>query len=161
MNKARDLLALSIIAYQQGEFEAAAKFFSSAMGSDDLDSFVDHIGISVPRSARNGIVPPSENTLSPSLASVMDDEEMEDIVNIVEARFRAECSLFDEGDEEVEVRAADDDEEDFLESEASDDTDSEEEEEDFESEASGSDRERPVEYSLKIVEASAGPVRIK
>lgn len=174
MNKARDLVALAILAFRNGEHDAAAKFFTSAMGSDDLDSFVDEIALNVPRAARNAPVPDSDNTLSPSLASALSDD-MADMVDYIESRFRAECSLFDEGDEEVEVRATTEDDED-LEAEASDcsdddlddedlddpeedEDDEEEEDEEFEAEAS-EDQSGHEDVELTIV-ASAGPVRVK
>lgn len=177
MNKARDLVALALISYKEGEYDAAAKFFTSAMGSDDLDSFVDEIAQNVPRAARNAPVADSDNTLSPSLASALSDD-MADMVEYIESRFRAECSLFDEGDEEVEVRASIDEEDDEdMEAEASDcsddlddeydlddpdedeeDVEDEIEEEEFDAEASDHPTQEDVEFTIV---ASAGPVRVK
>lgn len=104
MNKARDLIALAILAYRNGKLDGAAKFFASAMESEGLDSFVDEIARNVPRAALTGLVPSSDNTLSPSLASTYD---LDEIIESVEAVFRAECSLLDDEEEEVEARASD------------------------------------------------------
>lgn len=165
MNKARDLVALAILAFREGQHDAAAKFFTSAMGSDDLDSFVNDITISMPRSARNAAVPDSDNTMSPSLASAAAKSDLVEVVAHLEARFRAECSLFDEGDEEVEVRASlSSDEDEDCEDEDEDDLDDseyeDEEEEEFESDASSADTQ-PDDAPVSIIVASAGPVRIK
>lgn len=178
MNKARDLVALAIMAFQKGQYDAAAKFFTSAVGSDDLDSFVDEVTRNMPRSARNGHVPESENTLAPSIASAQD---LTSIVEHLEQRFRVESSMIDEGDEEVEQRASHEDDFDFQEAEAGDyseDEESDEEDQDdledlddeeefdlaeeddeFDAEATDTDPEG-TEGELEIV-ASAGPVRIK
>lgn len=167
MNKARDLIALAIESFRAGEFDAAAKFFTTALGSDDLDSFVSEITKSVPRSALQGTVPAGENTLNPSLASAGSDlegEEFAALVDRIEARFRAECSLLDDDEEEIEARAADDDDDEGYEDDDLDDgeldydddedelEDDVESDEDYEIEASGSKR--------KIV-ATVGPVRLK
>lgn len=164
MNKARDLVALAILAFREGQHDAAAKFFTSAMGSDDLDSFVNDITISMPRSARNAAVPDSDNTMSPSLASAATKSDLVEVVAHLEARFRAECSLFDEGDEEVEVRASLSSDDEDCEDEDEDDLDDsdyeDEEEEEFESDASSADPQ-PEDAPVLTIVASAGPVRIK
>ncbi len=157
MNKACDLFALAITAFKEGKYDSAAKFFSSAMGSDDLDSFVNDIARNVPRSALTGLVPSSENTLSPSLASA-DSEDLSYIVERIEAGFRAECSLLDEGDEEAEVRASDEDEDDDLDEE--DDLD-DEDDDDLDAEDTELDDEEDHNSGKMKLTASAGPVRFK
>jgi len=174
MNKARDLVALAIMAFQKGEYDAAAKFFTSAVGSDDLSQFVDEVTKNVPRAARTGSVPETENTLSPSIAS---GRELSSIVDYMEKRFRAESSMLDEGDEEVEVRASYDDDKDFLEAMAGEDRYSleddsadpdnleeeenlEEDNEEFDAEVTDTDPKGTKGSELSIT-ASAGPVRIK
>lgn len=163
MNKARDLIALAIESFRSGEFDAAAKFFASAVGSDDLDNFVGEIAKSVPRAARNGSVPFGENTLNPSLASAS-DFELDGIVDQIEARFRAECSLLDDDEEESEVRASeyDDDDQDHDDDLDDGDLDYEEEEDELEDEAE-SDPDYDVEASAdkrKFVTV-IGPVRLR
>ena len=110
MNTARDVFTLAILAFKEGKYDGAAKLFTTAMNSDGLDSFVSELtrDIGPLRAAVTSLVPSSENTLAPSLASGLPD-----IVELIESQFRAECSLVDDGDEEVEVRAnLDEDDED-------------------------------------------------
>lgn len=180
MNKAKDLLALSILAFRNGQFDESAKLFTTAMQSEDLDSFVSEISPVSPTSKQvSPETSDSENTLCPSLAS--SDVDLEQLSEQIEARFRAECSLVDEEDEEVEAKADDEDEddedsEDSDEDSDDDDEESEEEEsedEDFESESSAdvivpagdSDEGEPSQEAtasgkIKLVSA-IGPVKIK
>jgi len=150
MNKARDLLALAIESFRSGEYDAAAKFFASAVGSEDLDSFVSDITKNVPRSALTGPVPFGENTLNPSLASGSD---LDDIVERVEARFRAECALLDDDESETELRASEDDDEVYEDDEEDNLLDEEDYEEDDDGVIESS--------SARKFKSVVGPVRLK
>ena len=104
MSKAQDLIALAILAHKEGEFESAAKFFSDAMASDDLDSYVGHISPAFAnRSALHGTVPASENTINPTLAEASDKKDSE--LPIMTSTLRSEASMLDDGDEETELQA--------------------------------------------------------
>lgn len=157
MNKARDLIALAIESFRSGEYDAAAKFFASAVGSEDLDSFVGEIAKNVPRSALNGPVPFGENTLNPSLSSASADD-LDGIVERVEARFRAECALLDDDEAETELRASEADDDEVYEEDEEDDLDLDPE---YEEDEDQDDLDDVVESSgLKFVSV-VGPVRLK
>lgn len=112
MDKVKDLILLSALAYKNGQYENAARFFTSAMQSDGLESFVSFLD-KVPQSAAitDCSVPDSDNTLAPSLSS-----DLHEIVEDVERVFRATASYVDEGDEIVEAASVEDDvaEDDFV-----------------------------------------------
>lgn len=144
MNKACDLIALAIESYKSGEYNAAAKFFASAMGSDDLDSFVTTIIKPAPVAAIQGPVPTSDNTLNPSLSSSM----LEEIVEQVEYQFRSESSYLDDDESEIEARSTEGDDEDSV-----NELGGSVEDEDFELEASN----KPSSLATYAV----GPVRLK
>lgn len=104
--KAQELLSLAILAFQNKEFGDSAQLFTSAMESEDLDSFVTYINREMPEVAMHGLVPDSSNTLSPALAS---SDDLSSIVSEIEATFRSHSSLIDDEDEEIEVRACEED----------------------------------------------------
>ena len=121
MNKVNDLIALSVLAFKQRQYDNAAKLFVAAMESDGLDQFVAEIAELPPGAALHGTVPVGENTIAPSIESLSSDElDIEDVVAYIEQRFRSECSYIEDGDEEVETRAADDSDSEELEGRGSD-----------------------------------------
>jgi hypothetical protein len=102
MDRCKQLMYLSVLAYKEGQFSNAAKFFTSAMESDGLESFVSFLDPVPQGAAKTMVLDESQNTLSPSLASVVDE---------VESAFRAEASMLEEGDEVVEASCVDVDDE--------------------------------------------------
>lgn len=112
MDKVKDLILLSALAYRDGQYENAAHFFTSAMQSDGLDHFVAFLD-KVPQSAAltDASVPDSDNTLAPSLSS-----DLSEVVSEVERVFRATASFIEEGDEIVEAASVEDveEEDDFV-----------------------------------------------
>jgi hypothetical protein len=105
MDKVKDLILLSALAYKNGQYENAARFFTTAMQSDGLDSFVSFLDKVPTSGALTSTVPDSDNTLAPSLSS-----DIYEIVDDVERVFRATASYLDEGDEIVEAASVEDDE---------------------------------------------------
>lgn len=114
MKKTRDLMVLAMEAYRQGQYEGCAKFFAEAMGSDDLNSFVDYIAQYPDGTALHGDT--ESNTFAPSLSSTSSDVATETVIKYLNDSFLAEMSSRgvepDEEIEEVEVRASFEDDDD-------------------------------------------------
>lgn len=108
MNDPRQLLHLSILAFKEKQFENSASLFVAAMESEGLDSLVDFLDKVPPVNGLHDTVGEEGNTLSPSLSS-----DLHDVVDAVEAQFRAEASMLEDGDEVVESQAQDVEDEEF------------------------------------------------
>jgi len=145
---AKDLILLSIMAYKEKQFDGAAKLFTTAMETEGLDSLVDYVNRMPIKNAAHKNAGESDNTLAPSLASadyiesLCSNAELSAIVDEVEAVFRSESSLLDDGDVVVEALA--ENEEAFGVQEPYAPTPSFDEQEDS-----------------HLIIASAGPIRVK
>lgn len=105
MNELKDMLALSMLAYKQGQFQNSAKMFVAAMGMEGLDSFIGEITRNAPVGKLiDSDVPTTENTIAPSLAS--DFESLSSIVDTMAAEF-SHSSYLDDGEFEDEARSSD------------------------------------------------------
>ena len=110
MSELKDMLALSFLAFKQGKFDEASKFFVSAMGMEGLDTFISEITNNPPVAKNVVNVPNTENTFAPSLSST---DDIDTIVSRVSSIFEANASsLYDLGDYEEEARSSFEDDED-------------------------------------------------
>lgn len=102
MKAIKDMLALSILAYKEGKYDEASRFFVSALNSEGLDSFLSEITRNPPVSKKiDSDVPESENTIAPSLAF----DSLSSVVDQISSYFQSYSSYLDEGEFEEESRS--------------------------------------------------------
>lgn len=123
--QARNFFVLSMLAYKEKQYDGAAKLFAAAMESEGLETLQAYVERMPTQSAIHDNANPSENTLSPSLASessATSDSDLMVIVDQVERIFRSEASNLEDGDVLVETASTLEDE-DSVEAASSDDDD--------------------------------------